>query len=423
MPTITLNDVLLARDRRAQRQMALLEKYEKPLICLTLNIPGPEKVNEKTAYAFKAGVSRLLEGLKTMGYPVLAQEDLSSPAGHGLLLAVNAPAEALKRLCVSLEDMDGLGRLFDMDVMDRDGRKLTRETERRCLICGLPGRGCASRRVHPVEQLQEKTWQTIEDYRVQAESERIASLAVQSLLDEVCVTPKPGLVDCHDSGSHKDMDIFTFNASAAALYPYFQKCYRAGARDKTLPAREAFNALEILGIEAERMMRRATGGVNTHKGAIFTLGVLCGAAGRVGDHALEPWLQACAELTAHRMAPGVQAEVAAGLPSVGKIGLPVLQKAREQGLSFNDQCLTVLLYLLAQVQDTNMVARGGAQAAKAAREQARALIGFHEAGGPGSGIRVIMKKLNAAYMAERLSPGGCADLLAAALLADRWTRD
>ena len=54
---------------------------------------------------------------------------------------------------------------------------------------------------------------------------------------------------------------------------------------------------------------------------------------------------------------------------------------------------------------------------------ARALIGFHEAGGPGSGIRVIMKKLNAAYMAERLSPGGCADLLAAALLADRWTRD
>ena len=422
MATVSLDDVLIARDRRVQRQMEWLDRFDRPLICFTLNIAGPVKVNEDTAYASRVGAERLLEGLKTMGWEPLAQMDLSSPAGHCLLLAVDAPAAELKRLCVSLEDLDELGRLFDLDVMDAEARKLKRETERTCLICGQPGRGCARARLHSVEQLQQRTCQIIQEHRVRQESQRIASMAVQSLLDEVCVTPKPGLVDCHDSGSHQDMDLFTFNASAAALYPYFQACYLAGEKERQAPEESAFIRLQALGLEAEAAMRRATGGVNTHKGAIYTLGVLCGAAGRTGSHELEPWLRACSALTAHRRAEGVRAEVADGLPSVCRIGLPVLQKARQDGLSFNDQCLVVLLHLLSTVRDTNMIARGGASAAKASRDQARALIRFHEAGEAGSGIRDIMGRLNARYVSENLSPGGCADLLAATLLVDRWVR-
>ena len=170
-------------------------------------------------------------------------------------------------------------------------------------------------------------------------------------------------------------------------------------------------------------MRRVTGGVNTHKGAIFTLGVLCGAAGRVGKASLETWLDACAALTAHRKAAGVQAEVANGLPSVQKIGLPALKRAREEGLPFNDQCLTALLHLLSQVRDTNMIARGGEKLAKTCRDQAAALLQYHETGAPGSAVRDIMARLNASYIAENLSPGGCADLLAATLLADRWMNE
>ena len=423
MPEASLSDVLAARELRVQRQAEMLQKDKKPLVCFTLNIAGPVKISADTEYAFRVGSDRLLEGLKTVGLRVLSREDISSAAGYGLLLSVDGEAQRIKELCTCLEDLDDLGRLFDMDVIAEDGQKLSREKERCCLVCGQPGRGCASRRVHPVEQLQEATGRIICAHRIQAESERIASLAVQSLVDEVCVTPKPGLVDRYDSGSHRDMDVFTFSASAAALQPYFQKCYLAGARDRGLPPEEAFGRLRALGIEAERVMRKATAGVNTHKGIIFTMGVLCGAAGRIEGRDLEAWMDACAELTAGYRGPGVRMEAAEGLPSVRGVGLPALREGREKGLCFNDQCLLVLLRLLAAVEDTNMIARGGLLAASAARSQAKALIRFYEAGGAGSSLPDIMGRLNKEYIKKNLSPGGCADLLAATLLADRWTRE
>ncbi|MBQ7455901.1 MAG: citrate lyase holo-[Clostridia bacterium] len=223
MPEVTLEQVLFARETRARRQQELLSAFGMPLVCFTLNIAGPVKVDAYSRYAFAEGRARLIEGLKTMGWPVLHSEDISCEAGFGLMAVVNAKAEAVKRLCVQLEERDSLGRLFDMDVLAPDGSKLERGSERKCLVCGQPGRGCASRRVHPVSELQAVTRRVILEHKRLADSERIASLAVQSLLDEVCAAPKPGLVDRLDHGSHRDMDIFTFNASAAALWPNFQK--------------------------------------------------------------------------------------------------------------------------------------------------------------------------------------------------------
>lgn len=420
MAEVTLAEVLDARERRALRQQQMLSRCGKPLVCFTMNIAGPVKVDADTAYAFREGRRRLLEGLDTMGWPLLEQEDLSSNAGFGLLAAVDADARLIKRLCVRLEEMDDLGRLFDLDVLDAQGEKLERGSERRCLVCGLPGRGCASRRLHSVEELQAVTRRIIREHRRTAESERIASLAVQSLLDEVCVTPKPGLVDRHDNGSHRDMDIFTFNASAAALGHYFRACYLAGADTREEAPEAAFDRLNTLGIAAEGTMRRVTGSVNTHKGAIFTLGMLCGAAGRAQRPDLDAWLSACAELARGYCAPGVRAEVAAGLPAVRVWGLPALREARARGLSFNDQCLLALLRLMGGVEDTNMAARGGAEQAKACREEARVM---YQDCLNGAEPQSLMAALNEAYIRKNLSPGGCADLLAATLLADRWTRE
>ncbi len=415
----TLADVLAAREKRVACQHDLLARFGKPVVCLTLNIAGPVKVNAETAYAFRVGANRLTEGLKTMGFPVLAEETLASVAGKEWLAAVDAPAPALKRLCVSLEELDELGRLFDMDVIAPDGWKLERGAERRCLVCGLPGRGCASRRVHPVAEIQAVTWRIIREHRLRGSAKRMAQLTVQSLLDEVCVTPKPGLVDRADNGSHRDMDIFTFNASAAALWPYFEACYLAGARDAALPEADAFRRLQTLGIEAERRMRAATRDVNTHKGAIFTLGILCGAAGRIGTAEPDAWLRACAALAGSYRAEGVRAEAADGLPSVLNIGLPALRRAKESGLSLNDQGLSVLLALLAGVRDTNMIARGGAEAAEEVRRQAEQLLEARSRGEETRSLRDLMDEMNRAYIARNLSPGGCADLLAATLLVDR----
>ena len=421
MPEATLADVLAARDARAQRQAELLRQFACPLVCFTLNIAGPVKVDTLTRAAFDMGCKRLLGGLKSMGFAVLHQEDRSTVAGHELMLCVDAPAPAVKRLCVRLEESDRLGRLFDMDVIGPDGEKLDRGSERCCLVCGAPGRGCASRRLHTVEEIQAVTRRIIREACLQSDARAMARLAVQSLLDEVCVTPKPGLVDRRNSGSHRDMDIFTFNASAAALGPYFESCFLSGAQTAQSAPQEAFFALQTLGLEAERVMYAATRGVNTHKGAVYTLGVLCGAAGRVWAPAerpaLDAWLGACADLTRENAAPGVRAEVAAGLPSVRDIALPALAEGQAKGLSLNDSCLLALLRLVAAVRDTNMLARGGAQKAQAAQAQVQALLGAAD----GLPSCADLEQLDADFTRERLSPGGCADLLAAALLVERWS--
>lgn len=420
MPEATLADVLAARDARAQRQNELLRQYNKPLVCFTMNIAGPVKVDALTQAAFDAGCARLLAGLKSMGFAALWQEDRSTVAGHELMLCVDAEPAALKRLCTRLEDSDRLGRLFDMDVIAPDGGKLARASERCCLVCGAPGRGCASRRLHAVSEIQAVTRRIIREHCLQNDARDIARLAVQSLLDEVCVTPKPGLVDRQNCGSHRDMDIFTFNASAAALGPYFEACFLSGAQTAKAPAAEAFFALQTLGLEAERVMYAATGGVNTHKGAIYTLGVLCGAAGRVWAPAARPaaeaWLGACAALTRENAAAGVRAEVAAGLPSVRDIALPALREGEEKGLAFNDRCLLALLRLIARVRDTNMRARGGEEKAVAAQVRVQALLDAVD----GLPDRAALIALDEDFIRERLSPGGCADLLAAALLIRRW---
>ena len=117
----------------------------------------------------------------------------------------------------------------------------------------------------------------------------IARLAQEALLEEVYTTPKPGLVDCHDTGAHTDMDCQTFEKSAAAIAPYIAAMYELGGRWMDAP-QGLFCALRPLGLQAEQAMLAATDGVNTHKGAIFTFAILAAAAGHcaVQDVRLTP---------------------------------------------------------------------------------------------------------------------------------------
>lgn len=441
MAEVRLEEVLEAREQRVQAQQALLDAYGKPVISFTLNIAGPVKVDAWSQYAFDEGRERILGGLDSMRLPITDRRELFSPAGRTLLLAVDGEAAAIKKLCVLLEDGNPLGRLFDIDVLDARGEKMSRPRERCCLICGKEGRECASRRLHPLKAIQEKTRAIIRDHWLEREGEKAAAYAVRALLDEVCATPKPGLVDRQNCGSHRDMDIFTFCASAAALEPYFRRCFAAGVQDRSLPPDAAFARLQALGLEAERGMLAATHGVNTHKGAIYSLGLLCAAAGRTFPQTPdaeppepEALLAVCGQMAAvhensllgqtHGSAAktrygigGVKQEAAAGFPAVKNIGLPTLRRAREEGLDFNDQCVTVLLHLIASVQDTNMVARGGLDRANGARQTALKLLDTDFLP-----KRETIEALDRAFIQENLSPGGCADLLAATLFLARQTK-
>lgn len=178
-----------------------------------------------------------------------------------------------------------MGRLFDLDVLDPEGGKWDRESlglpPRPCLVCGKAGKGCASRRLHSVEELQTRTQAILRDFFAGKDGTWLAGQAARALLYEVATTPKPGLVDRANSGSHRDMDFFTFLDSTAALLPYLEQAVAAGQETAQRPPEETFTRLREMGLAAERAMFGATQGVNTHKGAIFSLGCVLGACGRL----------------------------------------------------------------------------------------------------------------------------------------------
>lgn len=448
MREVTLQEMLDARDRRAEAQRRLLAERGLPLISFTMNIPGPVKNSPLYRRGFDEGLRQLERALDAAGIARLSPETLHAVTGNEYLCAVDAPAEAVKAICTRIEEEDPMGRLFDMDVIAPGGSKLARKEERRCLVCGAAGRGCASRRLHSLEELSAAVTRLLTEGLLAADAARVDSLATAALLDEVATTPKPGLVDRDNNGAHRDMTRETFENSAAALRGYWRGCFLTGAETAELPAAEAFARLRPLGMEAEKKMLAATGGVNTHKGAIFTLGTVCGALGRLwrADGPCtdpERIAAACAALSGGAVADdfaaleergvartageelylisglrGIRGEVAAGLPAVLQTGLPVLEDCLSVGMSRNDAGVIALLHLIARGEDTNMIKRGGAAlAAETARRMREAL---EENSRPSM---ELVRAWDAYFIENRLSPGGCADLLAVSFFLHDWTRE
>ena len=273
---------------------------------------------------------------------------------------------------------------------------------------------------------------------------RVAGVATAALLAEVETWPKPGLVSHVDAGSHRDMDAGTFRASAAALQPFYADLAAAGMAGAAMPE------LRAIGLAAEQAMMTATGGVNTHRGAIFGLGLLCAAAGAAWtDPAIDGWdrrpppslLSAIVRqrwgsaisrgpipLHSHGTAAllrfgagGARAQAAAGFPHVLAVGLPALRLGRLLApRDLEAARVQTFFTLLQSVEDTNLLHRGGAEGLAFARQQAS---GFLAAGGVGqAGWRDRAACVHRGFVARRLSPGGCADLLAATVFLDGLNR-
>ncbi len=430
---VSLHEILNAREARVQQQQQLLAEHGVPLLCFTMNIAGPVKVTPLIRRGFYAGLALLDSNLPQE--KILFRENRELPTGCESIYAIALPAPELKSLCTHIEETHPLGRLFDMDVIDTDGIKLERKSQRGCIVCGAPGRFCAASRAHTVEQLQTVTTERLTQYFRRRDPERVAALAVQSLLDEVYTTPKPGLVDRRNNGSHKDMDIRLFEASAKALQPYFQRCVQIGQETAALAPMETFPLLRDAGVEAEEAMFRTTGGVNTHKGAIYTLGLLCGSIGRLWSAenptpGVDAILAECANMVRASVQAdfasaagktageqlylqygirGIRGEAAEGFPSVKHIGLPRFRQALADGLSPNDAGSIALLRFVAQAEDTNLYHRGGAEGARWAACAAKKLLSDH----PPYPSSELIAALDDAFIERNLSPGGCADLLAA----------
>lgn len=264
-------------------------------------------------------------------------------------------------------------------------------------------------------------------------ADHIAGLAVRSLLHEAAVTPKPGLVDRRDSGAHSDMDFFTFIDSSAALASYFREVTYTALHFPGEPE-EMIALLRPLGLRAERTMLSATGGVNTHKGLIFSLGLVCAAAGyaRPRSPALTEDLifGLCARMAAgtldelagggvsptHGVAAyrrhgcaGARGEAAEGFPNVRRHGLPALRGALDRGLSRNDAGVWALLHLMAHADDTNIVSRADLATLRRVQEECGR---FLRSRGSIGRLLPYAEALNGDFVRRGISPGGCADLLA-----------
>jgi len=253
-----------------------------------------------------------------------------------------------------------------------------------------------------------------------------------ALKREADAWPKPGLVTPVDAGSHRDMHYLTFVDSIAALRGYFADMAEAGACDANYPE------LQAIAIATETRMLAVTRGANTHRGAIFNLGLLAAAAGmRAAQSAMTEW--SCGRIVAHRWGPAILAarvsapashgkavwqryraggardEAAAGFPSVYRIGLPALRRLLALGTGEEEALIGTLLILMATLHDTNLLWRGGEAGLRDVKAAAAAFNG--DGGVLQPDWRTPLLGMHRWMVARNLSGGGSADLVAACWLA------
>lgn len=258
----------------------------------------------------------------------------------------------------------------------------------------------------------------------------LAGKAVKALMDEALLTPKPGLVDARDNGSHTDMTLELMLKSAKALEGTFREIARVSYLH---PVNQSLREqIAFIGREGEKAMFAATNGVNTHKGAIWALGLLASAraaypeerdpyrimsiAGTIASFPdrFRPKQRTHGQAVKRKYAVmGAAEEAQLGFPHVREAALPALLRARACGKPEEEARIEALLALMATVDDTCILHRGDWPDLLAVKRMSGAFLaagGFSTRTG-----RKLFHRLSAYCKAKRLSPGGSADLLAATL--------
>lgn len=266
-------------------------------------------------------------------------------------------------------------------------------------------------------------------------AEQLADMAVDALIDEADLSPKPALVDRRGNGAHHDLHLGLMHASALALWPAFKEMAEAAIElgEVGLALREA---LGRIGREGEQAMLLTTAGINTHRGAIWALGLLVAAAALqpqscsagaltlraarlalLNDrHAPQP-LSHGAQVALRYGAHGAREQAQLGFPAVMQHGLPQLKNSRQRQSGEQNARLDALLAIMATLSDTCVLYRAGSEGLHAMQQGAQAVL---DAGGSASlAGRRCLNELDQHLLALNASPGGAADLLAACLFIDR----
>lgn len=438
---VELAELLKSRDEKALLKSEFIDRYKIPVVTISMNIAGEIKRSPLVDLAFEYGYSRLIMEL---GKPKksLVKRDFT---GCFALLVFDLEAEYVKSKCLAIEEELPVGRLLDLDVTDAIGMLIRRPCAkgRKCLVCGGPVFECSRARAHGLDEVVFKTQNILLDFA----SDKISKLAVSALREELELTPKPGLVDQRNCGAHSDMDFDMMLRSAMSLEGYFEGSLRLGF-DMNLSNHCEFIKLRNLGIAAEKKMMRLTSGVNTHRGAIYGMGILLSALGNYLKHggSLEDKVRKIAkglfelkkctsesECNGHIETAkismgksngelareafgrcGAEDEAMKGFPTAFAGACYLEDLVNKYGMPALTAKLRSFLFILEKADDSNLIHRGGRKGLELAKTEARRIRKLDD-----DMLVKALEELDDVFIGMNLSPGGTADIYAQSLLLQK----
>ena len=265
-------------------------------------------------------------------------------------------------------------------------------------------------------------------------NKNIATLATKALLYEVSISPKAGLVSRLSNGSHKDMNFYTFIDSSLALHNYFLNCFDYG-QEKLFSCPDFFKDLREVGKVAEKEMYEATKGINTHKGTIFSMGILLAVLGVHLKENKKIDLKVLSEKIKEMCKPLLnELEDADNISTYGEkaykeyhltgarglaisgyeiVLLDGINKLKDfcKTLDFETACILLLFYYMSVLDDTNIVNRANIAILKEVQILSKELFEENKKTLEKESIKNSMSKLNDIFIEKNISAGGSADLL------------
>lgn len=442
-----LHKILEAREHRA----SVRTNYSKDgllTLSLSLNIPGYPKHNRSSSSIFDLIVEELKIFISSHRIQLEDKQELKllDEAGHFYIVAIQASNYTkleIKAICETFEHSFELGRITDVDLFDENAKPVSSGKKKACIICETKAAvDCMRSGAHKHSEVRALMFEQMERYALKERQKKVTQSLTESankaLIYEFSLSPKPGLVDALDSGSHADMNYYSFVNSTSAISSYWQDFSNLGWEyEQNLS--EALPLIRQIGIKAEQSMFYATENANTQKGLIFLLGTSVFAASytikregqfvesvfienlkTIGKDLVDNELQQSGnkaithgEQTFRKYGvAGARYELENAFPIVFIKILPFLEKELKQD-SFLDKTLTdrvlikALLMIMSDLNDSNILYRKGAQKLEIIKQMAAKSIDS----------KPDYNALCRYCESENISPGGSADILAISLFS------
>jgi holo-ACP synthase / triphosphoribosyl-dephospho-CoA synthase len=431
-----LEKLIRARDERHSLKKKLSESG-KVLISMNLNVPGFPK-SDPFLKSFFILIKEQLLGFLLANRVLLDSSNellISDDAGDFYIVPLKnktTDTSIIKQITEQFEGNHKLGRFIDVDVTGESGEIISSGKSKTCFYCKkFPAIVCRREEKHSIKEIRdfqrEKIKAYLEKNRLKETSRKLSSMALQAIIHEITLTPKPGLIDRAGSGTHSDMDFQSFVISTSIISMSFQSLVKKGFKCKSKDLPNALTQIRQIGLEMEKDMFAQTNGVNTQKGLIFLMGLSLFASAHVikknksfdSRYFQDTVRIICKDLVKSELkestnkvkthgelcfeqygASGTRGEAENGLQTVFDHALPVLLN---QDRIDDSSLILTLLAIMSQLDDTNILYRSNIETLNQLKEICDKVFRNYSFDKYEEIIDFCMQK--------KISPGGSADLL------------